>query len=223
MATSTSVLSSRSAERSSASRPTRASTSNRRGAATAPRVYFVTARGGNFDIYRYRFGDKSETPFISGARDQIQPAESPDGTRLAYVSPVQGRLGTGGLWVKPVAGGDATLVHYEETEYRARPAWTPDGQAILFSSDEPGSNDIAIIPIGGGNPVYLSADPMNEFAPTVSPDGARFAFVSNRTGPTTLYVAPTRRRPHLVVVSSGHEVPKAGGANRTRARPRNRA
>jgi TolB protein len=153
-------------------------------------LYFVTARGGNFDIYRYRFGDKSETPFISSARDQIQPAESPDGTRLAYVSPVAGRLGTGGLWVKPVDGSDATLVHYEETEYRAGPAWTPDGQSILFSSDEPGSNDVAIVPVAGGNPVYLSADPMNEFAPTVSPDGTRFAFVSNRTGPTTLYVAP---------------------------------
>jgi TolB protein len=153
-------------------------------------LYFVTARGGNFDIYRYRFGDKSETPFISGPRDQIQPAESPDGTRLAYVSPVQGRLGTGGLWVKPVGGGDPTLVHYEETEYRARPAWTADGHSILFSSDEPGSNDIAIVPVAGGNPVYLSADPMNEFAPTVSPDGVRFAFVSNRTGPTTLYTAP---------------------------------
>ena len=165
-------------------------------------LYFVTARGGTFDIYRYRFADKSETPFIAGPRDQIQPAESPDGTRLAYISPQAGRLGTGGLWVKPVGGGEATLVHYEETEYRARPAWTPDGQSLLFSSDEPGSNDIAIVPAAGGNPVYLSADPMNEFAPTVSPDGARFAFVSNRTGPSTLYVAPIGGGP----ISSWSEV-----------------
>ena len=165
-------------------------------------LYFVTARGGNFDIYRYRFADKSETPFVAGPRDQIQPAESPDGTRLAYVSPQAGRLGTGGLWIKPVGGGEATLVHYEETEYRARPAWTPDGQSLLFSSDEPGSNDIAIVPAAGGNPVYVSADPMNEFAPTVSPDGARFAFVSNRTGPTTLYVAPIGGGP----ISSWSEV-----------------
>ena len=32
-------------------------------------LYFVTARGGNFDIYRYRFADCSETPFIAGPRD----------------------------------------------------------------------------------------------------------------------------------------------------------
>lgn len=153
-------------------------------------LYFVTARGGSFDVYRYDFDARSETPFAAGPRDQIQPSESPDGRLLAYISPVDGRLGTGGIWVKPTAGGDATLVHYEETAYRARPAWTPDGQAILYSSDEQGSNDIAIVPATGGNPVILTADRMNEYAPSVAPDGSRFAFVSNHNGPTTLYVAP---------------------------------
>ena len=81
-------------------------------------LYFVTARGGNFDIYRYRLTDHSETPFVAGPRDQIQPSESPDGQRLAFVSPVDGRLGTGGIWVRPLSGGEPTLVHYEETEYR---------------------------------------------------------------------------------------------------------
>jgi TolB protein len=153
-------------------------------------LYFVTSRGSGFDIYRYSFADRSERPFIAGPRDQIQPAESPDGTRIAYIASVEGRLGTGGIWIRPLNGDAPTLVHYEETEYRAKPAWTPDGQAILFSSDEPGSNDIAIAPAAGGNPVYLSVDPMNEFSPSVSPDGARFAFVSNRAGPTALYTAP---------------------------------
>jgi TolB protein len=153
-------------------------------------LYFVTARAGSFDIYRYSFEDQSEVAFVAGPRDQIQPAESPDGQRLAYISPVDRRLGTGGIWVKPLAGGDTSLVHYEETEYRAKPAWTSDGQAILYSSDAAGSNDIAIVPAGGGNPVILTADAMNEYAPALAPDGARFAFLSNHTGPTTLYVTP---------------------------------
>lgn len=156
-------------------------------------LYFVSARGGNFDIYRHRFADGSQTVFAGGPRDQTSPSEAPDGTRLAYISPVDGRLGTGGIWVKPVVGADAgepRLVHYEETEYRAKPAWTPDGYTILYSSDEPGSNDIAIVPAAGGNPVYLTADAANEYSPSVSPDGTRFAFLSNSTGPTTLFVAP---------------------------------
>ena len=71
-----------------------------------------------------------------------------------------------------------------------RPKWTPDGQAFLFDSDEMGSNDVAIVPADGGNPVVLTNDPMGEFSPAPSPDGASFAFISNRSGPMTLFVAP---------------------------------
>ncbi|MGH9160262.1 MAG: CehA/McbA family metallohydrolase, partial [Vicinamibacteraceae bacterium] len=154
-------------------------------------VYFATARGGDFDIYRYSFTDKSRTQVVGGRGNQIQPAVSRDGSKLAYVSPVEGRLGTGGLWVTPLDTDAAPrLVHSEETEYRMKPAWTRDGSAFLYVSDEGGSNDVAIVPAEGGNPIILTADPHDEYAPALSPEGERFAFVSNRGGPTTLFTAP---------------------------------
>lgn len=152
-------------------------------------LLFVTSRGGNFDIYRFSLADRAQAPVVGGPRDQIQPAVSPDGKTLAYVSPVEGRLGTGGIWTTPLdaAQPTPTLVHYEESEYRMKPAWTPDGQAFVYGSDEAGSNDIAIVPVKGGNPAVLTPDPMGEFAPAVSPDGTRLAFTSNRGGGMTLY------------------------------------
>ncbi|HUL74496.1 MAG TPA: CehA/McbA family metallohydrolase [Vicinamibacterales bacterium] len=154
-------------------------------------LYFVSARGGRgFDIYKVRVADRSVAPVVTDPGDQVQPAVSPDGTTLAYVSPVPGKLGTGGIWTRPLAGGAPALVHYEETEYRVRPEWTPDGKSLLYDSDEMGSNDVAIVPAAGGNPFVLTNDPMGEFAPAVSSDGAWLAFVSNRTGPLTLEVAP---------------------------------
>jgi TolB protein len=165
-------------------------------------VVFVTSKTGNFDIYRFSFADRSQAPVVGGPRDQIQPAISPDGKTIAYVSPVEGRVGTGGIWVKPLDGGQPALVHYEESEYRMKPAWTPDGKAFLYVSDEAGSNDIAIVPAAGGNPVVLTPDSMGEFAPAVSPDGTRFAFTSNRTGPMTLYTAAIGGGP----IGSWHEV-----------------
>ncbi len=123
-------------------------------------VFFVSARGGRgFDIFKLHVADRAVTPVVSDPGDQTQPAVSPDGLTLAYVSPVQGKLGTGGIWTRPLAGGAATLVHYEESEYRMRPHWTPDGKAFLYDSDDMGSNDVAIVPVTGGNPFVITNDP----------------------------------------------------------------
>ena len=162
-------------------------------------------RGRGFDIFRLKLADKSIAAAVAANGDQIQPAISPDGRTLAYVSPVSGRLGTGGIWTRPLASlappvapaapvqdaaAAGTLVHYEESEYRMRPKWTADGRAFLFGSDEMGSNDIAIVAADGGNPVVVTNDGMGEFSPAPSPDGTAFAFISNRAGPMALYVAP---------------------------------
>jgi len=156
-------------------------------------VYFASSRGRGFDIFRLRLADRRIEPVVAEAGDQVQPAISPDGLTLAYVSPVAGRLGTGGIWTRALnASGAAapTLVRYEESEYRMRPRWTPDGRALLYGSDESGSNGVAIISATGGNPIVLTNDDMGEYSPAPSPDGSTFAFVSNRTGPLTLFVAP---------------------------------
>jgi hypothetical protein len=176
-------------------------------------LYFVSARGGRgFDIFRLHVADRAVSPVVSDPGDQTQPAVSPDGATLAYVSPVQGKLGTGGIWTRPLAGGQATLVHYEESEYRMRPHWMPDGKAFLYDSDDMGSNDVAIVPATGGNPFVITNDPMGEFSPAPSPDGMSFAFVSNRTGPMTLEIAPIGGGPlsswrHVAIASRRSAVP----------------
>lgn len=134
-------------------------------------------------IYRHDFASSSNALVTPG----FQPAVSPDGTELAYVSRVQGEIGTGGLWVRPIAGGEARLVRYEQSEYRMKPAWTRDGKSLLYVSDEEGPNAVRIVATEGGEPVRLTIDARDTYSPTPSPDGQRFAFVSNRSGPTVLY------------------------------------
>jgi TolB protein len=146
-------------------------------------LFYTSARDGAFRIYRHDLARGTDSMITRG----FHPAPSPNGRELAFTAPVRGRLGTGGLWVMPLDGGEPNLVHYEETEYRMKPAWTPDGRAFLYISDEAGSNDVMLLPRGGGNPILLTASPGDEFAPAPAPDGERFAFVSNHTGPTTLH------------------------------------
>lgn len=154
------------------------------------RLLFVSGRTGSLDIYSIEVASRAEHPLVSGPGDQLQPAVSPDGRTLAFIAPVEGRLGSGGIWAMPLDGGTPALIHYEETSYRAKPAWTPDGLRLLYVSDEGGSNGVAIVPAKGGNPIILTADPMDEYAPAPSPDGSAIAFVSNREGPTKLILAP---------------------------------
>jgi len=158
-------------------------------------ILFAGAVRGSFDVFRVELQGRAVSPVVTGGGSQIQPAVSPDGRTLAYVAPVRGQLGTGGIWTVPlgpdaVVSGEPTLVYVDEAEYRTRPRWTPDGRAFLFGSDVMGSNDIATVSRDGGSPVVLTNDAMGEFSAAPSPDGMRFAFISNRTGPMTLYTAP---------------------------------
>ena len=141
-------------------------------------LFFVSARAGGWRIYRHDFATGQLTPLANG----IQPAVSPDGKLLAYEQ--------GGLRVLDLATSESRMVRDEETEYRMEPAWTPDGQNLLYVTEDEGSNDIRTIPVAGGNPVELTVDTeRHEMSPTVSPDGTRFAFVQFQGGVPTLYTA----------------------------------
>ena len=151
-------------------------------------IVFASAQDRDFDILRYEMGTGAISTLVGGRGNQFQPALSPDGLALAFVAGVPGRLGSGGLWTMPIGGGEPTLVHYEETSYRAAPTWVPDGSALVFASDAAGSYDLATVPSEGGNRVRLTTEQLDEFAPTVSPDGSLVAFVGNQDGPTVLWV-----------------------------------
>ena len=151
-------------------------------------IMFASARGGDFDILRYELATGAVETVVGGDGHQFQPTVSPDGTRLAFIARVSGRMGSGGIWTVPISGGEPTLVHYEETSYRAAPEWTPDGAALVFASDAAGSYDLATVSSAGGNAIRLTGEPLDEFAPAMRPDGHRVAFVGNQDGPTALYV-----------------------------------
>jgi TolB protein len=141
-------------------------------------LYFVSARSGGWRIFRHDLAANTDTALING----IQPSVSPDGRSLVYAQ--------GGVRVLDLATLESHVVRAEETEYRVKPQWTPDGKSILYVTEDRGSNDIRIIPAAGGDPIELTIDDEHhEMSPTVSPDGSRFAFVAYRDGVPKLYTA----------------------------------
>lgn len=78
---------------------------------------------------------------------------------------------------------DMTLTQFTSSDGIAVfPCWSPDGNWIVYASDEAGNMDIWKKPVKGGKASQLTKTPYNESQPDWSPDGRTIAFSSNQDG-----------------------------------------
>ena len=114
-----------------------------------------------------------------GARGGQQPARSPDGTRVAFVSL---RDGNREIYVMDADGGDPVNLTRHDA-YDSSPAWSPDGRRIVFESDRDGEvpQIFAMNPDGSGLE-QLTSEPRTPWAssPAWSPDGLSIACSSGQ-------------------------------------------
>lgn len=115
----------------------------------------------------------------SGSRDATI---SPDG-RWAAVVARQGE-DRGIFLVSTAAGEDSSPTFWVEG---SSPVWTPDGQGIVFSK----SNDLWSVRRGEKSPSRITEDDERERDATISPDGSKVAFFSNRGGHHDIWLVPT--------------------------------
>lgn len=77
-----------------------------------------------------------------------QPAISPDGARIAFVS-------GGAIWEVPAAGGAAHLMVADKGA-DSRPLFSPDGTRLAFTSDATGDGDVYVLDIASGKLTRLT-------------------------------------------------------------------
>jgi Tol biopolymer transport system component len=136
---------------------------------------------------------KSATPrvYYSEFDHELSPAWSPDGTELVFVSNPENAYGTGGLWRRGLdASATPVLVGDEETTWKARPDWSPDGKRIIWSSYQGRQwHQLWLTTAaGGGDPLPLTYGEFDITAARWSPDGRNIAYLSNESGDTRLWV-----------------------------------
>ena len=118
------------------------------------------------------------------------PAWSRDSSRLMFVCQPKG---VQDLCVRSLReGGDAELLH-ESPNWKVTGSWMPDGKSVLFSEQDPETNeDIKILSLDGkGESRVLLKTPFNETYPEVSPDGRWVAYLSDETGRPEVNVRPS--------------------------------
>jgi Tol biopolymer transport system component len=123
------------------------------------------------------------TTFSTG--HNIDPAVSPDGSRIAFVHDNQ-------IWVMKAsgmtAGGTGATRITDTSTAKTKPTWSPDGSRIAYvanSADVDGQTDLEIWVInadGSGRTQLTNNTVVPDDQPAWSPDGTKIAFVSTRTG-----------------------------------------
>ena len=116
-----------------------------------------------------------------------EPALSPDGKLLAYVSDRRGG-GTLDLWVQQISGGKPIPLTDGETSVLS-PSFSPDGSQIVYGGFF-GEGGVYVVPALGGNARRLAERGMG---PKFSPDGESVAYsVGYQNSPGAIYIVSSR-------------------------------
>ncbi len=169
-------------------------------------IAWVSTRGtGNFHIFLGTIEDgqlqgerllpdrvSEQVRYYYGAQDHdISPSWSPDGSELLYVANPDVLYGSGNIYRRGLeANSTPVLLRAEETTWKARPDWSPDGRRVIFSSyaGRQWHQLWVTTSAGGGDPLPLGFGEFDVTAARWSPDGKRIAFISNEDGSTAIWI-----------------------------------
>ncbi len=115
------------------------------------------------DLWLMRIGE-APTRLTDDAHTEVDPAWSPDGTRLVYAS---SRAGGTDLWLHDVATGAERRL---TTDGGSAPAWSPDGREIAYLGGGRGGG-LRVLDVATGQARTVRSGLNGPGRPTWSPDG----------------------------------------------------
>src|ERR1700722_15617679 len=120
--------------------------------------------------------------YYSQVDHEISPVWTRDGSEILFVSNRDHIHGTGGFWrIKADGSSEAREIHYEETNWKARPDLSHDGKRMVYASYLGQSwHQLWLMPAAGGDAFPISYGAFDNINPRWSPDGSKIAFISNR-------------------------------------------
>src|SRR6266480_409581 len=179
-------------------------------------VFLVTMEGGGpveGTVTRLTEDNDSRLPryYYSVWDHYLSPTWSPDGRELIIVSNRGHIHGTGGFWrMTATPGAPMRELRYEETTWKARPDWSPDGSRVVYSSYLGRQwHQLWLMTSEGGDVLPLTYGEYDATAPRWSRDARHIAYISNEGGNTALWVidVPGAHRRQIVATERRYREP----------------
>jgi serine/threonine protein kinase/Tol biopolymer transport system component len=137
-----------------------------------------------------------------GMKLEADPAISPDGLRVAFIS---FRSGCPEIWVSDIGGDGARQMTFFQGSEVTQPAWSPDARYLLSASAPDGNRNLFLVEVETGAMRWLTTSGQEETEPQWSHDGRWITFASSRSGRQELWRMPAAGGP-------AHRVTKHGGS-----------
>jgi eukaryotic-like serine/threonine-protein kinase len=174
-------------------------------------IAFASARSGLPQIYISNADGTNLSPLTQLQNGACQPAWSPDGLQLVFISPCRARAD---IFETIYTDSSLYLMNADGTNIRqltnvpgadSDPDWSPDGKEIAFASTRDGHKQIYTLDMDSLAVTRLTStgDNVDTSQPAWSPDGSMIVYMVKRLGTYQVWVMDRTGQKNEQLVRSG--------------------
>jgi Tol biopolymer transport system component len=171
-------------------------------------IMFTSDRDMDWELYSINLDTQAVSRVTKSPGPDFDPSWCRDG-KVVFVSDRDGQTGVD-LYILDVTTGGVTRLTHDPAFLNVAPTCTPDGRAVIFTTNRDGDFEIYSIATETRAVNRITFSPVQDWNPQVSPDGKSIVFQSQVQGNSEIFVMDiTGRNLRRLTFNPGEDVDPA--------------